>query len=113
MESAERASHYLAGYSGTGRRKCGSGQIHSGGSLLHEAGTLLEGRMGAREGPQSFIDNLRENTELFPFIIESENRTTISEVDTIGSSNYLEEAEKKNIDLSQMFGVVMSGNIDI
>ena len=67
MESAERASHYLAGYSGTGRRKCGSGQIHSGGSLLHEAGTLLEGRMGAREGPQSFIDNLRENTELFPF----------------------------------------------
>ena len=54
-----------------------------------------------------------DNTELFPFIIESENRTTISEVDTIGSSNYLEEAEKKNIDLSQMFGVVMSGNIDI
>ena len=41
-----------------------------------------------------------DNTELFPFIIESENRTTISEVDTIGSSNYLEEAEKKNIDLS-------------
>ena len=67
MESAERASHYLAGYSGTGRRKCGSGQIHSGGSPLHEAGTLLEGRMGAREGPQSFIDNLRENTELLPF----------------------------------------------
>ena len=65
MESAERASHYLAGYSGTGRRKCGLG--HSGGSLLHEAGTLLEGRMGAREGPQSFIDNLRENTELLPF----------------------------------------------
>ena len=67
MESAERASHYLAGYSGTGRRKCGSGQIHSGGSLLHEAGTLLEGRMGAREGPQSFIDNHRENTVLLPF----------------------------------------------
>ena len=58
MESAETASHYLAGFSGTGRRKCGSGQIHSGGSLLHEAGTLLEGRMGAREDPQSFIDNL-------------------------------------------------------
>ena len=67
MESAETASHYLAGFSGTGRRKCGSGQIHSGGSLLHEAGTLLEGRMGAREDPQSFIDNLCENTELLPF----------------------------------------------
>ena len=35
-----------------------------GGTLLSEAGIILEGRLGVREGPQSFIDNTLVNTNL-------------------------------------------------
>ena len=52
------------------------------------------------------------NNELFPFIMETEQRATISEADTVGSTIF-EDGENKKIYLTQIADVVMSGNMNI